>query len=101
MLKVSIAPESEGDSATVWLVTYRDRATVAIERGDNAGKSMVYTQVVTGRQAVGVWEAKTGIELKLPLSEIGGEDTSGVAVLVQREHNGLPGPILGAAALDL
>lgn len=100
MLRVAIAPATHGDSATVWLVTYRDRATVDIERGDNAGKSMVYTQVVTGRQAVGVWEAKTGIELKLPLSEVGGEDTSGVAVLVQSEHKGLPGPILGAAALD-
>lgn len=101
MLAISIPPQSGADSATVWLVSYRDRATVAIERGENAGKSMVYTQVVTGRQAVGVWEAKAGLELKLPLSEIGGEGTSGVAVLVQREHHGLPGPILGAAALDL
>ena len=32
---------------------------------------MVYTQVVTGRQVLGMWESEAGAELKLPLHTIG------------------------------
>ena len=78
--------------AVVWLVTYLDRADVAIERGENAGKTMAYTQVVTKRQVLGMWEAATGANLKLPLDEVLDENSTGVAVLVQQERAGLPGP---------
>ena len=77
-----------------------DRADVAIDKGENAGKSMVYTQVVTGRQALGMWEGATGADLKLPLPEMLGEGSTGIAVLVQRERDGLPGPIIGAATYE-
>ncbi|MBU1333586.1 MAG: DUF1223 domain-containing protein [Devosia sp.] len=100
MLKIAIPPNTSLDDAVVWLVTYLDRADVAIDTGENAGKSMVYTQVVTGRQALGMWEGESGANLKLPLAEVLDAGSTGIAVIVQQERNGLPGPILGAASFE-
>ena len=36
--------------------------------------------------------------IKLPLEQFAGEDNGGLAILIQAERHGLPGPILGAAA---
>ncbi|WP_332692537.1 DUF1223 domain-containing protein [Devosia sp.] len=99
-LKIAIPPNTSLDDAVVWVVTYLDRADVAIDTGENAGKSMVYTQVVTGRQALGMWEGETGADLKLPLDEVLVAGSTGLAVIVQQERNGLPGPILGAASFE-
>jgi hypothetical protein len=98
MLKLSVPADAALEDASIWLVRYLDRADVAIEKGENAGKSMVYTQVVVDRQVVGVWEASEGAEIKLPLDQFQDGDNGGVAILIQPERNGLPGPILGAAA---
>ncbi|WP_224704116.1 DUF1223 domain-containing protein [Devosia aquimaris] len=100
MLKVSIPADTALNDAVVWLVTYINRADVDIAEGNNAGKSMVYTQVVTGRQALGLWESNSGASLKLPIPEMLADTSNGIAVIVQQEHNGLPGPILGAAAFE-
>lgn len=100
MLKIDIAANRDQGDAVVWLVTYLDRANVRVEKGENAGKTMVYTQVVTGRQPLGMWEASTGATLKLPMGEMLGEDNKGIAVVVQQENGGLPGPILGAATFE-
>ena len=100
MLKVDVPPNTSLGDAVVWLVTYIDRADVTIDKGENAGKSMVYTQVVTGRQALGMWEGATGANLKLPLPEMLDDGSTGIAVIVQQESNGLPGPILGAATYE-
>ncbi len=101
MLSIAVPANAQQFDATIWLVTYIDRADVAIDSGDNAGKTVAYTHVVTGRQVLGMWEAKTGASLKLPLAEIMGEGNTGVAILVQQERNQLPGPIIGAAAYEL
>ncbi len=98
MLKVTIPADPALEDAVVWMVTYLDRADVAIDSGENAGKSMVYTQVVTSRQVLGMWEADGGAALKLPLAEMLDAQSTGMAVIVQQERNGLPGPILGAAS---
>src|SRR5690606_25378208 len=55
MLKIAIPPKAGLADAVVWLVTYLDRSEIAIDKGENAGKTMVYTQVVTGRQVLGMW----------------------------------------------
>jgi hypothetical protein len=82
----------------VWLVTYLDRDDVEIARGENEGKTIGYTQIVTDRQVVGMWEPGSGTHLKLPLSEVLAEPANGAVILVQQERAGLPGRILGAAS---
>lgn len=98
MLEISIPGDDEMDQAVVWLVTFIDRAEVNIERGENEGKKIAYTHIVTGRQVVGMWEPETGAQLKLPLSEVLTETSNGAVVMVQQERDGLPGRILGAAS---
>jgi hypothetical protein len=55
---------------------------------------------VTGRQILAMWEAGSGAHFKLPLDEVLTGDSNGAAILVQEEKNGLPGAILGAAAVQ-
>ena len=100
MLKVEIAPRDGMGDAVVWLVTYLNSAQVQIERGENAGKAMSYTQVVTGRHMLGMWEGDAGAKFKLPLTELAAEAGSGLAVIVQQERGGLPGAIVGAASYE-
>jgi len=100
-LAVDIAGQAGLDEAVVWLVTYQDKADVTIERGENEGKVLSYTQIVTGRQLMGMWEPGTGAHLKLPLHEVLSDGSDGVAIIVQHERQGRPGPILGAASFQL
>ncbi|MEP7241502.1 MAG: DUF1223 domain-containing protein [Devosia sp.] len=101
MLDVTVGPQAGGGKALVWLVTFKSNAEVAITRGENIGKTMDYTQIVTGRQMLGMWDAVGGTHLKLPLSELTAGGANGAAILVQTDKAGLPGPILGAASVQL
>jgi hypothetical protein len=101
MIEVTIGPRAGGSDAMVWLVTFKDRSQVMIERGENAGKTFDYTQIVTGTQMLGMWDPASGTHLKLPLSALTADGSNGAAILVQSGKDGLPGPILGAAAIQL
>jgi hypothetical protein len=101
MLEVSIGAQAGGSDAMVWLVTFKDRSQVVIERGENAGQTFDYTQIVTGKQMLGMWDAALGTHLKLPLSALTAGGSNGAAILVQSEKDGLPGAILGAASIQL
>jgi len=101
MLDVNIPAKAGASEAMVWLVTFKDHAQVAIARGENAGKTMDYSQIVTGRQMLGMWDPVAGTHLKLPLSELMAGGSNGAVILVQTEKSGLPGPILGAASVQL
>ena len=98
MLKINIPPQPGLTESVVWLVTFVDRSEVAIERGENQGKKIAYTHIVTSRQLLGMWEPATGAKLKLPLNEVLVAPANGAAILVQEERNGLPGRIIGAAS---
>ena len=98
MLEISVPPEAGNREAVMWLVTFIDRADVEIERGENKGKTVAYTQIVTDRQVLGMWESATGAEMRMPIGELLDAPANGIAVLIQEERNGMPGPILGAAS---
>jgi len=100
-LNVRIPPAVGKGDAVVWLVTFIQKADVTIERGENAGQTVTYSRIVVGRQALGMWMEGEGISLRLPLEEVLTGKANGAAILLQREHKGVPGPILGAAAFTL
>ncbi|MBE7732664.1 DUF1223 domain-containing protein [Devosia faecipullorum] len=102
MLAIRVPADARLEDANIWMVRYLVRADVGIDAGENAGRNMVYTQVVTDRQILGMWEAEAGAEIKLPLAGLAGAErgNSGLAILVQNERNGLPGPILGATLYE-
>jgi hypothetical protein len=102
VLEVDVEPQADGtDSAVLWLVTFRKQADVVIERGENRDQTLSYSHVVLARQAIGVWDPAEGVVLRLPLADVMVGDADGLAILVQTDLDGLPGPVLGAAALAL
>ena len=98
MLEVSIDGKAGEPQSGVWLVTFIDKVDVEVQRGENAGKKIAYTQVVTGRHILGMWDPVNGAHLKLPLDQVLTDPSNGAVILVQGEKNGLPGPIVGAAS---
>ncbi|WP_274423368.1 DUF1223 domain-containing protein [Chelativorans sp. YIM 93263] len=80
----------------VVLVYYRPRQAVAIREGENAGREIVYRNIVTDFQTVGMWHGEP-LRLELPMSQVK-KKGGGCAVLLQSVGEpGNPGPILGAA----
>jgi hypothetical protein len=100
-LEIDIEARAGASDAMIWLVTFKPREEVLIERGENAGKTVAYTQIVTGKRMLGIWDAGEGAHFKLPLSELTGDGGTGAVILVQTDKEGLPGPILGAASVTL
>jgi hypothetical protein len=76
----------------VQLVRYTPSQTVAIERGENAGREVTYLNIVTSWEHVADWSGDGPLELAAPLS---GEDP---AVVILQEDG--PAHILAAARLD-
>lgn len=85
--------------ATLFLVMYDPRVPVEIERGENSGRTITYTNVVRKFRPVAMWKGAP-MSVDLPRSEIAQAKVGNCAVLLQAETEaGLPGPILGAAAI--
>ncbi len=101
LIDISVPAQADLPAGTIWLVTFLDHADVTIERGENEGKRIGYTQIVTGRQVLGMWDPKTGAKLTLPVREALTGKANGAVIMVQQEKAGLPGPILGAASFTL
>jgi hypothetical protein len=86
--------------ATLWLVFYKEEVSVPIERGENSGKTITYTNVVRKLRPIAMWKGEE-MSVDLPKSEMAKAKTKRCAVLLQTENAaGLPGPVLGAAVLD-
>lgn len=85
------AAASGGGGADVSLVRFTPREVVRIERGENAGREVVYTNVVTAWEVIGRWDTRSPAEFGVEVGASGA-----VAVVVQRERLG---PILSAAIL--
>lgn len=73
------------------VIRYLPQAVVAIERGENAGRTVTYRNVVTSWENVALWQATQPFELAAPM---GGSDPA--VVVVQAEG---PAEVLAAAEL--
>lgn len=97
-LDVNVA-EAAADSTvrkgTLWLVLFSKDEEVQIKRGENAGRSITYHNVVREMTPVGMWDGKA-MQLQLPRNDVMGKGYDGCAVLLQA---GSAGPIIGAAML--
>ena len=85
--------------ATLWLVMYDRSVTVPIERGENTGKTITYSNVVRKLRPIAMWKGAP-MSVDLAKSEMEHAKAGRCAVLLQTENEGgLPGPIIGAAAI--
>ena len=88
---------ADDEKGQVVLVYFDPARPVAIERGENSGRTFTYWNAVTNIQTAGMWHGAAA-RYEFPASEIAKKGTGGCAVLLQSTaKNGLPGPILGAA----
>ena len=106
--KVSVnvpAANGEQNTAEVWLCPIIGKAQVTIERGENRGHTLAYTNVVRRWVKLGEWSGKAET-FSLPVADLANADTSlrdidRVAVIVQRVVAAKPGLMLGAATASL
>ncbi len=78
--------------AVVQMVRFDREQTVQIERGENAGRAVVYRNIVTDWTAVADWPGQAPLRL-----ELAAEGPAPLAVIVQEPG---PGAVLAAARLD-
>lgn len=76
----------------VELVRYAPERTVTIERGENAGKTITYRNIVTSWDVLGEWSGREPLDIAAPVP-----GDAPAVVIVQDEG---PGPILAAARPD-
>ncbi|MEM7043780.1 MAG: DUF1223 domain-containing protein [Pseudomonadota bacterium] len=82
--------------AIVWLAAYDDVNEVAIDRGENAGKTLTYHHSVRELAELGRYDGGA-MTADLPLSRLAADGRDGVALLVQRTD----GAIIGATRIEL
>jgi hypothetical protein len=92
-------------SGEIWLCPITGRVRVPIERGENSGHTLTYTNVVRRWVKLGDWNG-TAATFSLPLSQLAGPDYSlkdidRIAVVVQSGVAAKPGLMLGAATASL
>ena len=99
------AAGGEHGSAEVWLCPITGKVQVTIERGENRGHTIAYTNVVRRWVKLGEWngEAETfSVPLaSLPNADFSVQDIDRVAVIVQSGVAAKPGLMLGAAMASL
>jgi hypothetical protein len=88
------APEGiEVREATIWLAAVQISGSVDIQKGENAGQSLIYTNIVRELTPIGLWKGKP-LMIQIPRSAVMQAATQKSVVLVQE---GKAGPIIGAA----
>ncbi len=87
----AIADEPLDRPAVVQVVRYLPSETVAITRGENAGQTVRYSNIVQSWNEIGVWDGQAPLTISQPIS-----GTDPTVVIVQETG---PGRILGAARL--
>ncbi|WP_448950219.1 DUF1223 domain-containing protein [Labrys neptuniae] len=92
----SVSLGKSGYRGEVLVVPIESSAEVKIERGENTGKTVTYTNVVRCIRKIAEYDgAAATLALTPEMTSAAGSD--GFAVLVQTSASGKPGAILGAA----
>ncbi|NOX41291.1 MAG: DUF1223 domain-containing protein [Alphaproteobacteria bacterium] len=78
-------------AAVVEIVRYMPERTVDIRAGENAGRKIVYTNIVTDWQPMAQWNGRSGLTVKTTIT-----GTDPVVILVQSKDYG---PIIAAKVL--
>jgi len=101
-LTVKVAEAADGGRGEIWMCPYASKIPVTVERGENRGHTLTYYDVVRRWVKLGNWTG-TAQTFTVPVADItkGEGNIDHVAVLVQREPDGKPGLMLGAAATSL
>ncbi|CAL8976243.1 hypothetical protein RHODGE_RHODGE_01788 [Rhodoplanes serenus] len=89
-------PASSRATGEVWLLGVSSSVAVQVGRGENTGRTLVYSNVVRRWVKLGDWTGATRT-WSVAVSDIKSDKIDAVAVLLQDGNASAPGPILGAA----
>jgi hypothetical protein len=99
------AAKDDHQSGEVWLCPITSKVPVAIERGENRGHTLTYTNVVRRWVKLGDWNGKAATfsvqVADLPDAEYSLHDVDQLAVIVQSGVTAKPGLMLGAATASI
>jgi hypothetical protein len=87
MLAIALGPEVAPRKASVWIAAVEPRVAVTITRGENAGREMVYHNVVRRLVPAGKWDGASAT-IELPRSTVLAPSASAFAVLLQADDTG-------------
>jgi hypothetical protein len=79
--------------ATVWLAVVQTSGSVEIQKGENAGKKLTYTNIVRELTPIGLWKGQP-LLIQIPRAAVMQAATQKSVVFIQE---GKAGPIIGAA----
>ena len=97
MLKVSVPLSPQARGATLWMVYYNDREAVDVERGENRGKRITYTNIVRDIEMIGMVKDRA-LQTEFQLADMQRRGFDSCALILQKTtKHGTPGPIVGAA----
>lgn len=86
--------------ADIVAVYFDETNTVAIERGENTGKTITYRHSVRSVETIGMWSGEA-VTLTLPRSVLKAHEGRGCAILLQSvADDGAPSAIIGAAMIE-
>lgn len=89
----AMVPGKPMKEATIWLGVIQTSASVEVKRGENAGKTLTYTNIVREMTPVGLWKGQP-MRIQIPRSAVMLAETQKTVVLIQE---GKAGPIIAAA----
>ena len=102
-LTVSVAAARDANTpmrGEIWLCSISKAVPIAIGRGENSGREVIYHNVVRNLLKVGDWNGSPG-SWTVPLDSVMRDGIDAAAVLVQDGSRDKPGPMLGAAFTPL
>ena len=91
---IEIGSDKTHKYATLWLMAYAPSVSVEIKKGENAGSTITYSNVVRKMVPAGMWHGEQA-KLVLPRSSVLPEECKGWVALLQK---GKVGPVIGAAS---
>lgn len=96
-LTVPAAAAIPATPATLWLLRYAPTTTIKIQRGENRGRNITYTNTVREITPLGHWQGQPLI-VHVASSDMNGHKGDAYVVLLQEDNTG---PILSAARLTI
>jgi len=103
LLNVSVAAPRANHSVRngeVWVCAVSKAVPIAIGRGENRGREVIYHNVVRNWLKVGDWSGAAG-NWSVPMENIARGGVDAVVVYLQSGSRDRPGPMLGAAYTSL
>jgi hypothetical protein len=95
-IEVELDEHAGSPKGEIWLIAVATKQSVAIERGENAERQVVYSNVVRKMTRLGPWKGKP-CKFAVAREDVVTRDADKMLVVVQAGNGGMPGAILGAS----